>query len=212
MEQEGWQEISQLKEAVRADPTNVDLRLRLDRLLYLSHRYPEAIEQFQAALNLAPENLEVRLELGRVCVLAQQYGKAIEEFQRVLIVKETDVIARMELAYAYIKQEKLEEAPSLGKPVILVRENTERPEGVMAGVVKLVGTDKEQIKWETNILLDNKNEYQQMAKVVNLYGDGRAGERIAHIIMSRWTELVERLSFSKEKIPLFIKEALRKLH
>ena len=104
-----------------------------------------------------------------------------------------------------------EEAPSLGKPVILMRENTERPEGIVAGVVKVVGTDKEQIKRETNILLHDKDRYQQMAKVVNLYGDGRAGERIAGIIMSRWSELVGRHSFAKQRLPLFVKEALRKL-
>ena len=104
-----------------------------------------------------------------------------------------------------------EEAPSLGKPVILMRENTERPEGVVAGLVEVVGTDKEQIKRETNILLHDKDRYQQMAKVVNLYGDGRAGKRIAGIIMSRWSELVDGHSFGKQKFPFFIKEALHKL-
>jgi len=99
-----------------------------------------------------------------------------------------------------------EEAPCLGKPVVLMRENTERPEGVMAGVVKIVGTEKEQIKKETNILLHDKNRYQEMAKGVNLYGDGRAGRRIADIIMSRWPKLLEGFRLRKENSPFFMKK------
>jgi len=75
-----------------------------------------------------------------------------------------------------------EEAPSLGKPVLVMRNVTERPEGIKAGVVKLVGTDKERIVAETEILLDDKKAYERMAQASNPYGDGKAAERIVDIL------------------------------
>jgi len=75
-----------------------------------------------------------------------------------------------------------EEAPSLGKPVLVMRNVTERPEGIEAGVVKLVGTDKERIVAETEILLDDKKAYEEMARASNPYGDGKAAERIVDIL------------------------------
>ncbi|HJE97580.1 MAG TPA: UDP-N-acetylglucosamine 2-epimerase (non-hydrolyzing) [Ligilactobacillus acidipiscis] len=71
-----------------------------------------------------------------------------------------------------------EEAPSLGKPVLVLRDTTERPEGVTAGTLKLVGTGHDQVKKEMLNLLDNKDNYQQMAEASNPYGDGHASERI----------------------------------
>jgi UDP-N-acetylglucosamine 2-epimerase (non-hydrolysing) len=71
-----------------------------------------------------------------------------------------------------------EEAPSLGKPVLVMRENTERPEGVDAGTVKLVGTGKDKIVNETKRLLLDENEYSKMANAVNPYGDGTAAKKI----------------------------------
>ncbi|MGK4217846.1 non-hydrolyzing UDP-N-acetylglucosamine 2-epimerase [Kocuria marina] len=70
-----------------------------------------------------------------------------------------------------------EEAPSLGKPVLVMRENTERPEAVTAGTVKLIGTDEERIVTEVNRLLNDADAYQAMANAVNPYGDGKAAER-----------------------------------
>lgn len=72
-----------------------------------------------------------------------------------------------------------EEGPSLGKPILVLREKTERPEAVKAGTVKLVGTDSELIAAETARLLDDPGEYNRMARLHNPYGDGRASERIA---------------------------------
>ena len=71
-----------------------------------------------------------------------------------------------------------EEAPSLGKPVLVLRDTTERPDAVTYGTVKLVGTDKDNIVNTAQLLLDDKNEYDKMAKSVNPYGDGHASERI----------------------------------
>lgn len=71
-----------------------------------------------------------------------------------------------------------EEAPGLGKPVLVMRDTTERPEAVAAGTVKLVGTDYNKIVSEVSLLLDDKKAYEKMSKAVNPYGDGKACERI----------------------------------
>jgi UDP-N-acetylglucosamine 2-epimerase (non-hydrolysing) len=75
-----------------------------------------------------------------------------------------------------------EEAPGLGKPVLVFREVTERPEGVQAGTVRLVGSDTARIVEETSKLLDDRTEYERMSKAIQPYGDGRAAERIADIL------------------------------
>ena len=72
-----------------------------------------------------------------------------------------------------------EEAPSLGKPVLVLREKTERPEAVDAGTVKLVGTDEDKIVMEASRLLDDPEEYLRMTRIHNPYGDGQASKRIA---------------------------------
>ncbi|MDC5427648.1 non-hydrolyzing UDP-N-acetylglucosamine 2-epimerase [Acinetobacter baumannii] len=74
-----------------------------------------------------------------------------------------------------------EEAPSLGKPVLVMRDTTERPEAVKAGIVKLVGTDKNILIKEAQTLIDNKGEYEKMAHAHNPYGDGKACYRILKI-------------------------------
>lgn len=76
-----------------------------------------------------------------------------------------------------------EEAPSLGKPVLVMRETTERPEAVDAGTVILVGTNQEKIVFETSKLLTDENAYKTMAMAHNPYGDGKASERIVKILM-----------------------------
>lgn len=76
-----------------------------------------------------------------------------------------------------------EEAPGLGKPVLVMRDTTERPEALEAGTVKLVGTDYNKIVNEVSILLDNPAEYEQMSKAVNPYGDGMACERIVETLL-----------------------------
>ncbi len=78
-----------------------------------------------------------------------------------------------------------EEAPSLGKPVLVLRDNTERPEGVDAGVSKLVGTNPDLIVGEYSKLIEDQEYYQSMSEKQNPYGDGNAGERIAGILLRR---------------------------
>lgn len=83
-----------------------------------------------------------------------------------------------------------EEAPSLGKPVLVLRDTTERPEGIEAGILKLVGTDEEIIYQETKKLLDDQKEYEKMSKASNPYGDGHASERIVNSIIEKYLKKV----------------------
>jgi UDP-N-acetylglucosamine 2-epimerase (non-hydrolysing) len=89
-----------------------------------------------------------------------------------------------------------EEAPSLGKPVLVLREVTERPEAVEAGTVKLVGLDERRIVSEASRLIDSKGAYRKMATATNPYGDGRAAWRIVEIL--RW-----HFGFRKRRVPEF---------
>jgi UDP-N-acetylglucosamine 2-epimerase (non-hydrolysing) len=79
-----------------------------------------------------------------------------------------------------------EEAPSLGKPVLVLREVTERPEGVQAGTAVVVGTDRDQIVQVASELLTSKSAYQRMANAVNPYGDGQASGRIVKALVERF--------------------------
>lgn len=75
-----------------------------------------------------------------------------------------------------------EEAPGLGKPVLVMRDTTERPEALASGTVHLVGTNYDKIIYEVSTLLDNKDAYERMSKAVNPYGDGKACDRICRIL------------------------------
>ncbi|MBV5112594.1 MULTISPECIES: non-hydrolyzing UDP-N-acetylglucosamine 2-epimerase [Bacillus] len=79
-----------------------------------------------------------------------------------------------------------EEAPSLGKPVLVLRDTTERPEGVKAGTLKLAGTDEETIYQMAKELLKDKQEYDNMSKASNPYGDGRASKRIVEMLLYQY--------------------------
>jgi UDP-N-acetylglucosamine 2-epimerase (non-hydrolysing) len=85
-----------------------------------------------------------------------------------------------------------EEAPALGKPVLVLRDTTERPEAVEAGTVKLIGTDEERVYAEAKRLLTDEKEYSRMAESVNPYGDGKAAQRIIQAILYTY-------GFTKEK-------------
>jgi len=75
-----------------------------------------------------------------------------------------------------------EEAPSLGVPVLVLRDTTERPEGVAAGTLKLIGTQEARVYIETKRLLDDHAAYQKMAHAENPYGDGQTSQRIVEIL------------------------------
>ena len=78
-----------------------------------------------------------------------------------------------------------EEAPSLGKPVLVLRDTTERPEAVLAGTVKLTGTEQEKVYGAAKLLLTDSAEYKKMAAAQNPYGDGKAAQRIAKVILGK---------------------------
>jgi UDP-N-acetylglucosamine 2-epimerase (non-hydrolysing) len=82
-----------------------------------------------------------------------------------------------------------EEAPSLGKPVLVMRDVTERPEAVEQGTVKLVGTNKYKIVSEINLLLTDENYYRSMSEASNPYGDGLACERIVNVLVNDFTDV-----------------------
>lgn len=90
-----------------------------------------------------------------------------------------------------------EEAPSLGKPVLVLRDTTERPEAVKAGTVKLIGTERQKVYEETKYLLTDYDEYQRMANTCNPYGDGKASKRIIEAILYHY-------GLSQEKPDSFI--------
>lgn len=81
-----------------------------------------------------------------------------------------------------------EEAPGLGKPVLVMRDTTERPEALASGTVHLVGTDYDKIMNEVSLLLDDKEAYDRMSKAVNPYGDGKACRRIADVLSGKETD------------------------
>ena len=85
-----------------------------------------------------------------------------------------------------------EEAPGLGKPVLVMRDTTERPEALNAGTVKLVGTDYNKIVNEVSSLIDDKAAYEKMSKAINPYGDGNACHRITDILAGKETNYYDK--------------------
>ncbi len=117
-------------------------------------------------------------------------GEIFTDLERIRVIEPLDVIdfhnfmARSDLILTDSGGVQ-EEAPSLGKPVLVMRDTTERPEGVDAGTLKLVGTQEETIYQETKRLLSDEQEYERMSKAANPYGDGHASEKIVQIILRR---------------------------
>ena len=91
-------------------------------------------------------------------------------------------IVHMDLDTFFVSVERLKDSRLLGKPVLVTRAKTERPEAVDAGTVRMVGTDAQQIVGAVATLLENPNAYAAMARAVNPYGDGRACARIVRIL------------------------------
>jgi UDP-N-acetylglucosamine 2-epimerase (non-hydrolysing) len=99
-------------------------------------------------------------------------------------IKMTPFVILMKKAYFILTDSGgiQEEAAYLGKPILVMREVTERTEGIEAGVSKLIGNKKENIVHAAESLLHNRNEYKKMARAVNVYGDGKAAEKICGIL------------------------------
>jgi UDP-N-acetylglucosamine 2-epimerase len=139
------------------------------RVLLLYGTRPEAIKMAPvvAALRQRPDRFALT-----VCTTAQHRVDYLELVQHLRA-------ARLVLTDSGGIQE---EAPTFGKPVLVLRETTERPEGVEAGVARLVGTDRRRIVAETARLLTDESDYRRMARAINPYGDGHAAERIAALL------------------------------
>ena len=116
--------------------------------------------------------------------LAQRVFGGIERVRMVPPLAYEEFVNLMDRCYLVLTDSGglQEEAPALGKPVLLLRDTTERPEAITAGTVKLIGTEREKIIKETSSLLTNSAAYRKMAAAINPYGDGRAAERILQAI------------------------------
>jgi len=138
----------------------------------LTQKYPDV--DFVYPMHLNPN---VRKPIHKV------FGEGLSNFGNMFFIEPLEY-----LSFVYLMEKSTivltdsggiqEEAPGLGKPVLVMRDTTERPEALEAGTVKLVGTDYNRILDEVSVLLDNQEYYEQMSKAVNPYGDGKACYRI----------------------------------
>lgn len=143
----------------------------------LSHKYPDV--DFVYPMHLNPN---VRKPIHEV------FGEDLSDLGNMFFIEPLEY-----LSFVYLMEKSTivltdsggiqEEAPGLGKPVLVMRDTTERPEALDAGTVKLVGTDYNKIVTEVSLLLDNQEYYDNMSKAVNPYGDGLACERIVKTLV-----------------------------
>lgn len=187
--------IDALKTTVKSDYTHPELSWASDSRLILltAHRREnigENMENIFKAINRITESFE-DIKIIYPIHLNPTIRKAASEYlsdnDKIHIIEPLDVIDFhnfMARSFLILTDSGgiQEEAPSLGIPVLVMRETTERPEGVAAGTLKLVGTKEETIYKEFSRLLSDKAEYDSMSKAVNPYGDGYACKRIADIL------------------------------
>lgn len=153
---------------------------------------------FRAILRIVNENKDIKViyPVHLNPLVRETAKKVFGDNERIRLTEPLDVLDFhnfMEKSYLIMTDSGgiQEEAPSLGKPVLVMRDTTERPEGVEAGTLRLVGTDEEVIYREVRRLLDPE-EYEKMSRAVNPYGDGYASRRIADILekddWKKWNE------------------------
>ncbi|MFA5540262.1 MAG: UDP-N-acetylglucosamine 2-epimerase (non-hydrolyzing) [Bacteroidales bacterium] len=143
----------------------------------LSEKYPDV--DFVYPMHLNPN---VRQPINKI------FGDDFDEYSNLFFIEPLEY-----LSFVYLMEKSTivltdsggiqEEAPGLGKPVLVMRDTTERPEAVDAGTVKLVGTDYNKIVGEVSLLLDDHNIYNKMSKATNPYGDGKACQRIVNSLL-----------------------------
>lgn len=168
-------------------------------ILMTAHRRENYGEPFdnicQAAAEIAKKNPDIQIiyPVHLSPYVREMAGKYLSEIENVHLIDPVGVFDMHNL----IKRSYLvltdsgglqEEAPSLGKPVLVMRQETERPEAIAAGTARLVGVEKANIIEVTEKLLNDENEYAKMAKAVNPYGDGNASKRIIEAIIARYEE------------------------
>ena len=189
--------IDALKTTVRADYSHPELDWAADSRLIIitAHRRENLGEpmhhMFRAIRRIMDENPDVKAiyPIHMNPVVRQAAEQELGGCDRIHIIEPLDVLDFHNfLAKSYLILTDSggiqEEAPSLGKPVLVMRDTTERPEGIAAGTLKLVGTDEEVIYREFDRLLTDENAYREMSVASNPYGDGHACERIADYLLN----------------------------
>lgn len=187
--------IDALKTTVREDYTHSELEWASDsRLIMITAHRRENLGQpmrnmFRAIRRVMDEHPDVKAiyPIHMNPIVRKAAEEELQDCDRIHIIEPLDVLDFHNfLACSYLILTDSggiqEEAPSLGKPVLVMRDTTERPEGIKAGTLKLVGTEEEVIYSNFKELLENKEAYQSMAHADNPYGDGFACKRIADIL------------------------------
>lgn len=187
--------IDALKTTVREDYTHPELDWASDsRLIMITAHRRENLGQpmrnmFRAIRRVMDEHPDVKAiyPIHMNPVVRQAANEELGDCDRIRIIEPLEVLDFHNfLARSYMILTDSggiqEEAPSLGKPVLVMRDTTERPEGIKAGTLKLVGTDEDVIYENFKLLLENQNAYDAMSKASNPYGDGFACKRIADIL------------------------------
>lgn len=148
----------------------------------LSHHYPEV--DFVYPMHLNPNvRLSVHQVFGDVPNLPNFFFiEPLQYLEFVYLMSQSSIVLTDSGGIQ-------EEAPGLGKPVLVMRDTTERPEALSAGTVRLVGTNYDRIVQELSLLLDSESAYTQMSHAVNPYGDGQACRRIADVLAGRKTDM-----------------------
>lgn len=188
--------IDALKTTVREDYSNSELDWASDSRLILltAHRRENLGEpmhsMFRAIRRIVDETPDVKViyPIHMNPVVRKAADEELGDNDRIRLIEPLDVLDFhnfMSRSYLILTDSGgiQEEAPSLGKPVLVMRDTTERPEGIKAGTLKLVGTDEEVIYREFKKLLTDKKEYEKMSKASNPYGDGFACKRIADVLV-----------------------------
>ena len=187
--------IDALKTTVREDYTHPDLEWVSDSRLIMitAHRRENLGEpmkhMFRAIRRVMDEHPDVKAiyPIHMNPVVREIADSILGDDERIRIIEPLEVLDFhnfLNRSYMILTDSVgiQEEAPSLGKPVLVMRDTTERPEGIAAGTLKLVGTEEETIYQNFKSLLENKDEYEKMSKASNPYGDGFACKRIADIL------------------------------
>ncbi len=188
--------IDALTTTVRVDYQNVHLDWASDsRLILLTAHRRENLGQpmrnmFRAIRRICEEHTDIKIiyPIHMNPAVRQIAEEELEGEDRIRMIEPLDVLDFhnfMERSYLILTDSGgiQEEAPALGKPVLVMRDTTERPEGIAAGTLKLVGTSEEGVYQAFKELLDNKEAYEKMSHAVNPYGDGKASERIVNILL-----------------------------
>lgn len=187
--------IDALKTTVRTDYTHPELEWAKDSRLIMitAHRRENLgepmVHMFNAIRRVMDENENVKAiyPIHMNPLVRETANRILGDDDRIHIIEPLDVLDFhnfLNKSYLILTDSGgiQEEAPSLGKPVLVMRDTTERPEGIAAGTLKLVGTEEESIYHNFTLLLQNEEEYKKMSNASNPYGDGTACKQIADIL------------------------------